>query len=286
VRPGGTPFLDEIAESPTLFAVLRLRAREAPAALLLLAGCAGGGDVVRRDVDALRAEVREIRKDNEDLARRLDALGGRVEVVSSRLAKGAAPAAAKEEDSPPPVIPPDLAVVRVEPSRPARTPPPVPTTVPIADPDPQRLEALSRRGGRDLGAEADAELKRARQRTGAERAHALEEFAARYPRHPSADNALVEASAAHAEAGRVEAACELARRAADDYPAGDAMSDALERLAWCESRRGARDAERRLLERLVAEFPRTPAADRAGTRLATISGHAGDTPDLPARSGP
>jgi hypothetical protein len=158
--------------------------------------------------------------------------------------------------------------------------------VPIADPDPQRLEALSRRGGRDIGAEADAELKRARQRAGGERAHALEEFAARYPRHPSADNALVEASAAHAEAGRAEAACELARRAADDYPAGDAMSDALERLAWCESRRGARDAERRLLERLVSEFPRTPAAERAGSRLATISGRAGDTPEGPARSGP
>jgi hypothetical protein len=64
------------------------------------------------------------------------------------------------------------------------------------------------------------------------------------------------------------------------------MSEALERLAWCESRRGARDAERTLLERLVSEFPRTPAAERAGTRLATISGRTGDTPDAPARSGP
>ncbi len=283
---------------------MRLRAREAPAALLLLAGCAGGGDVARRDVDALRAEVRALRKDNEDLARRVDALTGRVEVISTRLARGAAPAGGKEEAEKPPVIPPDLAVVRVEPSPllrgatearhgedkpgapgPARTPPPVSTSVAIADPDPQRIEALSRRG-RDLGAEADAELKRARQRSGVERAHALEEFAARYPRHPSADNALVEASAAYAEAGRAEAACDLARRAAEDYPAGDAMSDALERLAWCESRRGARDAERRLLERLVSEFPRTPAAERAGSRLATISGRAGDTPEGPARSGP
>lgn len=254
----------------------------------------------------MRAEVRALRKDNEDLARRVDALTGRVEIISARLARAPGAASSKEEEAAKaPVIPRDLAVVRVEPPsspsgatkavpggdapsvpRPARTPPPVPTAVPIADPDPQRLEALSRRGGRDIGAEADAELKRARQRAGGERAHALEEFAARYPRHPSADNALVEASAAHAEAGRAEAACELARRAADDYPAGDAMSDALERLAWCESRRGARDAERRLLERLVSEFPRTPAAERAGSRLATISGRAGDTPEGPARSGP
>jgi TolA-binding protein len=282
--------------------LLRIRAREVPAALLLLVACAGGGDAARRDVDALRAEVRALRADNEDLARKLDAVSGRVEVISARLARTApsdasppnavAPRGSEQGDGADaekaPVIPPDLAVVRVEPAPPrsARTAPPVPTTVPIADPDPERIEALARRGGRDIAAEADGELRRARQRKRAERAHALEEFAARYPRHPSADNALVEGSAAFAEAGAAEAACELARRAADDYPAGDAMSDAIERLAWCESRRGARDAERRLLERLVAEFPRTPAAERAGTRLATISGRTGDAPDGPARSGP
>ncbi|HEX9051433.1 MAG TPA: tetratricopeptide repeat protein, partial [Anaeromyxobacter sp.] len=168
-----------------------------------------------------------------------------------------------------------------------RSPPPVPTAVPIAEPDPERLEALGRKGSREISAEAADELARARRLSGAARAHALEDFVARYPRHPSADNALVEAAAAYAETGSADAACELARRAKDDYPAGDAMSDALERLAWCESRRGATAAERRLLERLVADFPKTPAADRAGARLATISGHAGDTPAaVPARSGP
>jgi hypothetical protein len=255
-------------------------------------------------MDVLRAEVRALRKENEDLSRSVDALSVRVEVLSTRVARGAPPAvgAGPGEEERAPVIPPDLAVVRVEPSgsrpagrgdeapartaRAARPAPPIPTAVPIAEPDPERLEALARRGARDLGAEADSELRRARRGAAADRAHALEEFAARYPRHPSADNALVEGASAHAELGHAEAACELSRRAADDYPAGDAMSDALERLAWCESRRGARDAERRLLERLVTEFPRTPAAERAGTRLATISGRTGDTPDGPARSGP
>jgi TolA-binding protein len=148
------------------------------------------------------------------------------------------------------------------------------------------VESLARRGGKDLAAEAEAELRRARSLPAAERARALEDFAARYPRHPSADNALVEAAAAAASSGRAEAACDLARRVADDYPAGDALPDALERLAWCESRHGARDAERKLLERIVTEFPRTPAAERAGTRLATSSGRTGDTPDGPGRSGP
>jgi hypothetical protein len=240
-------------------------------------------------VDALRGEVRALRSDNEELGRKLDPLSARVEASSARPSRPA-DAAAPIPTSPPtaaaPVIPPDLAVVRVEPppSRP-RTPPPVPTTVPIAEPDAERVEALSRRG-RDIGAEASGELRQARGKAGLERAHALEEFAARYPRHPSADNALVEGAGAYADSSRAEAACALARRATDDYPAGDAMSEALERLAWCESRRGAREAERRLLERLVSEFPRTPAAERAGTRLATISGRTGDTPDGPARSGP
>jgi len=261
---------------------------EVCAALLALAGCAGGEGAVRRDQEALRAEVRALRQENESLSRRVDALSAKLDGLATRSARPAAAAVpAKEDAEKAPVIPPDLAVVRVEPAaRSGRTSPPVPTAVAIAEPDPGRIEALSRRGSRDLAAEADGELKRARARSGDARAHALEDFAARYPRHPSADNALVEASTTYAELGRADAACALARRAAEDYPAGDALSEALERLAWCESRRGARDAERRLLERLVTEFPRTPAAERAGTRLATISGRTGDAPDGPGRSGP
>ena len=237
--------------------------------------------------------MRELRQQNDDLARRLEALSGRVEGLASRSARAPAPGpapAAREEAEKVPLIPHDLAVVRVEP-RPgatrARTPPTVPTAVPIAAPDSDRLEALAR-GHQDISADADAELRRARAREdGGLRARALEEFAARYPRHPSADNALVEAAAAEEESGRAEAACSLARRVATEYPAGDALPDALERLARCESRRGARDAERKLLERLVNEFPRTPAAERAGTRLATISGRAGaEAPAGPARSSP
>lgn len=256
--------------------------RGALAALLLLAGCAGSGEATRRDLDALRSEVRTLRRDNEELSRKLDALSGRVAVISARLAQ--APA---REEAAAPVVPPDLAVVRVEPpAKPARTPPPVPTNVAIVEPDAERIEAISRRSRREIGQDAEEELRRARKLSGGARAHALEGFVSRYPRHPLADNVLVEAAAAYADSGKVDAACDLAGRAAEDYPAGDGMSDAIERLAWCESRRGATEAERRLLERLVAEFPRTPAAERAGTRLATISGQSGEAPSGPARSGP
>ncbi len=280
----------------------------------MLLGCAGGGGAAPSDVEALRAELRALRADNEALAHQVDGLSARLELATARFARDPSPPAqrrAPPAEALPPVVPPDLAVVRVAPAEPPpvvlrmapteplpdapaapptrsrRAPPPVPTAIPIADPAPERLEALALGGGRELSVEADRELRAARRSEGVARAHALEDFVSRYPRHPAADNALVEAAEAYAAAGKDDAACALAARAGDDYPAGDALVDALERLATCESRRGGAGAERRILERLVSEFPRTPAAERAGTRLAAISGQGGDTsPRVPARSGP
>jgi TolA-binding protein len=235
----------------------------------LVLGCAGPGSGARtQDVEGLRTEVRALRADNERLREEVDALERRVDFLAAKRTRPA------EQVAPPaaaaPVVPPDLAVVKVAPRQPARRAPAVPTAVPIAEPEPERLDALARPSGRELSAEAEGELAAARRRDGLDRAHALEDFARRYPRHPAADNALVEAAAAYGAAAREDAACGLAGRAAEDYPAGDAMSDALERLASCESRRGDVGAELRLLRRLVADYPRTPAAERAGARLAAM----------------
>jgi TolA-binding protein len=269
-------------------------------------------------VDGLRAEVQSLRRDNEALEREVSALSTRMELVTARLTRGtdasrtsgampqaAAPAASASAS----VVPPDLAVVKIAPlaagvgfvsvssstagspapgRRSRAAPPPVHTDVTIAEPSPDRLAALSRPSKRELATEADAELKGARARKGLDGAHGLEDFAQRYPRHPSADNALLEAAAAYASAGVDDASCALARRVTDEYPAGDAMSGALELLAGCEGHRGAADGERKLLQRLVAEYPGTPAANRAGARLASISGTAGEPSPEPAagRSSP
>jgi len=254
-----------------------------------VSGCASGA-ATRQDVDALRAEVRAMRSENEALARRVDTLGAAVEALAARGRATEAPspkvsstgsAASGQASTAEAVsVPRDLAVVKVVPPAAAggkRKAPPVATAIPIAEPDSERLATLGRKGEKNLAVAAESELRAARAEEGVERAHALEDFAARYPRHPSADNALVEGAAAYAEAGRDEAACGLARRAVDGYPAGDAMSEALERLAWCESRRGATDLERRLLERLVSEYPRTAAARRAGPRLVVLGG--GSSPE-------
>jgi TolA-binding protein len=267
-------------------------------------------------VDGLRAEVQSLRRDNEALEREVSTLSTRMDLVTARLTRGAdasrAPGATSQAAAPAAsvsVVPADLAVVKISPPaagagfvsvspsssgatspgrRPRAAPPPVPTDVTIAEPSPDRLAALSRPSKRELATEADAELKGARARKGLDGAHGLEDFAQRYPRHPSADNALLEAAAAYASAGVDDASCALARRVTDEYPAGDAMSGALELLAGCEGHRGAADGERKLLQRLVAEYPGTPAANRAGARLASISGTAGEPSPEPAagRSSP
>jgi TolA-binding protein len=283
--------------------LIDLRTEAALAAALLVSGCAGDG-ALRREVESLRAEVAAARQESRELARTVEGLSSRMEAVTARLTRGqgdarpaepralelrqsdvraAEPRAAAPQAT---VVPGGLAVVRVEPPGSGRAPP-VATAVPIVEPDPGRLQALTRRSGRELAAEAEAELRAARKATGFVRAHALEDFVSRYPHHPQAAAALLEAGEAYADAGRPDAACSLSRRAASEYPAGDAASEALWRVAACESRAGAAEGERKTLLRLTSEFPATPAARRAGERLATISGRAGVSPaDGPARSSP
>ncbi len=268
-----------------------IRPSSAFAAAFLLSGCAGADAVARRDLDTLRAEVQALRQENLQLVVSLDQLATRVDALALRGAKPAveparaAPLPGAEGD--PSLVPGGLAVVKVEPPKASRAPP-VPTTTPLVEPDAGRLDAMARKGGRNLAGDAEAELKAARRREPLARAHALEDFVSRYPRHPQAGTALLEAAAAYAEAGKGEAACTLSRRVLDEYPASEQVGDALVQLAGCEARRGAPEAERRLLTRVVNEFPSTPAASRARERLVSIPGRTGAdaAPDGPARSGP
>lgn len=269
-------------------------------ALLLASGCAGAPPA-RSETDALREELHALRRDNEALAARVQALSSQVDLLTVRASRSADAGRAPPDAEAAPgravsAVPPDLAVVRVAPPpgrstarAPARAPrgppPPISTAVPIQDPDLSRLEAtLGRPGRRALSAEAEQDLKDAQAQSGLARAHALEDFTAHYPQHPHADNALIEAAEAYQAAGRDDAACALSRRVVDEYPAGDARSDALERLATCAARRGALDEAQKLVARLRADFPGTPAALRAEARLSQAPGR--DAESVPARSGP
>lgn len=221
----------------------------APCAVIALSACAGEGATLRRDVDALRGEVSALQAQSDAMARRLDAMGKALDTSAERAARPPpAPAAVEPAPDPArPLVPPNLSVVRVAPpepivlrappSRGGRVAPRLPTAVAVAEPDPERLDELGSPPGRELAAEAEVELAAARRRNGVDRAHALEGFVARYPRHPAADNALVEAARDYAEAGRVDASCDVARRVPEDYPAGDAVSAAQELVARCERSR-------------------------------------------------
>ena len=264
-----------------------------------------------RPDDPVREELRALRSQNEELAARVEKLATQVDLLTARLTRGADPAragspqAARASDpsgvdalseSTEGAVPPSLTIVKVSPAAPRgagrpparpRIAPPVPTSVPIQEPDLSSLDGAGPPSRKPIAAEADAELREARARGGVSRAHALEDFTSHYPQHPSADNALVEASAAYAAAGNDGAACALARRALDEYPAGDAQSDALETLAGCELRQGDPGAAQKLLDRLRADFPGTPAARRAEARISSNPGRDGSpSRELPARSGP
>lgn len=209
---------------------------------------------MQRDLSLLRSELDHLRRQNDAMSRALDTLGVRLDRLEAKPS-ASKPKAAAEPAAP--LVPPDLAVVRVAPPReeeegggnivfaapssPApRTPraaPRLPTAVQVSEPDDDRVEGLSQAAGRGIAAEADGELAAARGKEGVDRAHALESFVSRYPRHPSADNALVEAARAYADTGRTEASCQLARRVPEEYPAGDAVSGALEIASSCERSR-------------------------------------------------
>ena len=274
-------------------------------AALLVAGCAGAAPVPP-DLEPLRAELRALRKENEALSARVEALSNRVDLLTVRATSteahpagesAAGPGAPQKTAQAGPAVPPDLAVVKLAPEpqaagrlpvrgggRSQRVAPPVPTAVAIKEPDPASVGALSRASRSSLATDAELELREARALTGLARAHALEDFASRYPQHASADNALVEASAAYEAAGREDAACTLSRRVVDEYPAGDALGEALERLAACEGKRGATETEQRL-----SSPPRGSLAGAAPeSRSIHGSGQSGEggPPDVPARSSP
>jgi TolA-binding protein len=274
-----------------------LRTVAALAAALHLSGCAGADAPARRELEGMRAELAAAQRENLALKKSVEVLTERVEALAARLGPPAAaapspggPAAQAQAGAldAPPVVPSGLAVVRLEPGRRTSSAPPVPTEVAIGEPDPARLDKLARQGGRDLAADAEAELRASRRKDGVARAHALEAFVGRYPHHPQADQALLEASAAYVLEHRNEAACAIARRAVEEYPAGRAIAEGLWRLAVCEAGQGATAAERRLLDRIVTDFPSTPYARKAGDRLAVFSGRSGGEapPASPARSSP
>ncbi len=266
-------------------------ASAAAAALLLLSGCATGGGQLAQDVSSLKAEVRTLRRENDELLKRLDAMATQIDLVVAR----SVPAAVPQAPAAPPAtvtgtavvpegiaVPANLKVVKLEPSGPSKaqksgkggsSAPPVPTSTPIQDPSPAAVTALGT-GGKSSPSNVQAALDRARAQAGLPRARALEQFADAYPASARSGEALVDAARTRRDAGDPDGSCEDFSRAVAEFPASRAAPDALEGLAVCELRRGRASEASRLQARLVKDFPDSPAGKRASERAPAVQGAA------------
>jgi TolA-binding protein len=240
----------------------------------------------------MKGEVRTLRRENDELLKRLDAMATQIDLLAARSALAAAPpapvtpapsavaaaAAASHQ------VPANLKVVKLEPARPSQaqkggksaSAPPVPTSTPIQDPSPAAVAALgaSGAGGKASASDVQAALDRARALAGLPRARALEQFADAHPASTRSGEALVDAARTRRDAGDPDGSCEDFSRAVAEYPASRAAPDALEGLAVCELRRGRASEASRLQVRLAKDFPDSPAGKRASEHAPAVQGAA------------
>ena len=261
----------------------------ASAPLCALAACATDS-ATRAEVDALRAELRTLRDGHSRLDQRVEKLEVRDTVSRAKAASAPATAApASAAPAPAPALTPDLAVVKLKPkSEPA---PSLSTQVPVVEPEPDDMEAfVSSSPDSDAPsvaapapreapeakdpALADAEFEQAvaSLRTGNVEGGVarLQRFAEENPQHPRADNALYFSGLGLLSLKDPAAAARVLERLIAHYPAGDAVTDGMLRLAECRQRLNQTDDARALYTRLVTQFPGTAAATQAEQRLAAL----------------
>lgn len=267
----------------------------ASAPLCALAACATDS-ATKAEVDALRAELRVLRESQSRMTQRMERLESRDAVRGAKASAAPqtpepAPAAPAPTPQPPSVVTPSLAVVKLKPkSDPA---PVISTRVPVVEPEPDDMEAFVSSAPDDAGAPpsraatrreapeeekdpalADAEFEQAVSalRTGNVEGGVarLQRFADENPRHPRADNALYFSGLGMIGMNDYAGAARVFERLIETYPAGDAVTDGMLRLAECRQRLNQPDHARALYTRLVTQFPGTAAATQAEQRLASL----------------
>jgi len=260
--------------------------------------CAGADPALRADLADLRAEVKALREENARLARRVE----RVEVdlavrgaarTQGRLATGAA--SGKSSPSPSLAEVPSLTVVKLRPK--VEPPPPLSTAVPVMEPSPEMLESLAsppeRERDRSSSASssyapafeddaarsedpalADQEYDQAMAalRTGnvVGGVDKLKQFSRDHPRHARADNALYFASVGMIAQGELEAAAATLEAMLREYPAGDAVSDGMLKLAECRTRQSRSRDAKTIYSEVIQRYPGTAAASQAEQKLAQL----------------
>ncbi|MEW6434274.1 MAG: tol-pal system protein YbgF [Myxococcota bacterium] len=260
--------------------------------VVALCGCATA-NVTRAQLDELTASVRALRADNARLESRLEKLEQRTMLAQATRGvapiKSAPPASPKADNSLD-ALPP-LTVVKLKPRREAA--PRLDTGVSVVEPPAEVLEALgdSKTSGSNPAAVSDdptdlaiaeAQFERALDalKTGNAQGgvQAMQQFVAEWPRHPRADNALYFAGVGLMSEGEYEDAASSFQRVTAEYPAGDAVVDAMLKLADCRLKLKQPREAKITWERIVQNYPGTAAATQAQARLSSHSAASAATP--------
>lgn len=261
-------------------------------AVVALSGCATANPT-RAQLDELTASVRALRADNARLESRLEKLEQRAALAQATRGVAPikpAPSPSAKVDSSLDALPP-LTVVKLKPRREAA--PRLDTGVAVVEPAAEVLEELSDSktpapnpaavsdDPTDL-AIAEAQFERALDalKTGNAQGgvQAMQQFVVEWPRHPRADNALYFAGVGLMSEGEFEDAASSFQRVTAEYPAGDAVVDAMLKLADCRLKLKQPREAKTTWERIVQTYPGTAAATQAQARLSSHSAASAATP--------
>ncbi|HVE87675.1 MAG TPA: tetratricopeptide repeat protein [Myxococcales bacterium] len=259
-------------------------------AILAGASACAGDPALRAELAEVRADVKALREENARLARRVERVEIDVAVRRARAQPDARPGAGGKPVAAAPASAeiPSLTVVKLKPK--VEPPPPLSTAVPVVEPAPEVLEALASgagagpdrddtAGGEDgAGAEDPAVLDQefeqgvASLRTGNVQGgvEKLKQFSRDHPRHPKADNALYFAAVGLQGLGDLDGAAATLEAMLREYPAGDAVSDGMLKLAECRTRQSRAREARTLYSEVIQRYPGTPAASQAEQKLAPL----------------
>lgn len=259
-------------------------------AVIALSGCATTS-TTRTELDELLVSVRALRAENARLEARLEKLEQKAALAQATRGSGptrpAPPPIAKQESSLD-ALPP-LTVVKLKPRRDAA--PRIDTGVAVVEPPATVVDELgdSKSAGEtppsddptDL-AIAETQFERALDslKTGNAEGgvQAMQQFVVEWPRHPRADNALYFAGVGLMSAGEFEQAASSFQRVTAEYPAGDAVVDAMLKLADCRLKLKQPREAQSTWERIVQTYPGTAAATQAQARLTSHSAAPAATP--------
>lgn len=258
-------------------------------ALLWPALACAGDPALRRQVADLSAEVERVHAREAARDGRIEHLENELALMAARRAQGKSPAT----DDPRAKLRTEKLVPRANPVLAA---PPLPTDVPLQEPDDASMTSIESDGegvlvrsgtGRapagvaapppaaeaSKGPDPDQVFAAAVQRfNDGDRAGAasdFEAFARNYPSHAAADNALYLCGLSRALAGDCKAALLWFDRVDREYPAGDAVPPSLLEAARCEQRLKNQEGAKSRFARLVSTYPDTPEGAQA--RLALLA---------------